>query len=78
MCLTPSKTYINFLNIKFWGTKHIHHKYKSPYKLEMEQTATYGPQVPLTMAALLPHSAGMLNRGPEGPSPLSGAGSHCL
>ena len=33
-------------------------------------------QVPLTIAALLPHSAGLLNRGPEGPSPLSGAGSH--
>ena len=30
MCLIPSKTYIN---IKFWGTKHIYHKYKSPYKL---------------------------------------------
>ena len=28
------------------------------------------------IAALLPHSAGLLNRGPEGPSPLSGAGSH--
>ena len=26
----------------------------------------------------LPHSAGLLNRGPEGPSPLSGAGSHCI
>ena len=35
-------------------------------------------QVPLTIAALLPHSAGLLNRDPEGPSPLSGAGSHCL
>ena len=41
-----------------------------------EQTAIYWPQVPLTIAALLPHSAGLLNRGPEGPSPLSGAGSH--
>ena len=47
-------------------------------ELETEQTATYWPQVPLTIAALLPHSAGLLNRGPEGPSPLSGAGSHCL
>ena len=28
------------------------------------------------IAALLPHSAGLLNRGPEGPSPPSGAGSH--
>ena len=27
-------------------------------------------------AALLSHSAGLLNWGPEGPSPLSGAGSH--
>ena len=40
------------------------------------ETATYWPQVPLTIAALLPHSAGLLNRGPEGPSPLSGTGSH--
>ena len=46
--------------------------------LETEQTVTYWPQVPLTIAALLPHSAGLLNRGPERPSPLSGAGSHCL
>ena len=45
-------------------------------ELETEQTATYWPQVPLTIAALLPHSAGLLNRGPEGPSPLSGADSH--
>ena len=47
-------------------------------ELETEQTATYWPQVPLTIAALLPHSVGLLNRGPESPSPLSGAGSHCL
>ena len=40
------------------------------------ETVTYWPQVPLTIAALLPHSAGLLNQGPEGPSPLSGAGSH--
>ena len=39
------------------------------------QTATYWPQVPLTIAALLPHSAGLLNRGLEGSSPLSGTGS---
>ena len=44
-------------------------------ELETEQTATYWPQVPLTIAALLPHSAGLLSRDPEGPSPLSGAGS---
>ena len=42
------------------------------------ETATYWPQVPLTLVALLTHSAGLLNWGPEGPSPLSGAGSHCL
>ena len=47
-------------------------------ELETEQTATYWPQVPLTIAALLPHSAGLLNPGPEGPGPLSEAGSHCL
>ena len=40
------------------------------------ETATYWPQVPLTIAGLLSHSAGLLNRGLEGPSPLSGAGSH--
>ena len=45
-------------------------------ELEMEWTATYWPQVPLTIAVFLPHSAGLLNRGREGPSPLSGAGSH--
>ena len=36
------------------------------------ETTTYWPQVPLTIAALLLHSAGLLNQGPEGPSPLSG------
>ena len=45
-------------------------------ELETEQTATYWPQVPLTIAALLPHSAVLLDRSPEGPSPLAGAGSH--
>ena len=35
------------------------------------------PKFLCIIAALLPHSAGLLNRGPEGPSPLSGAGSHC-
>ena len=43
-----------------------------------EQTATYWPQVPLIIAALLPYSAGLLNRVPEDPSPLSRSGSHCL
>ena len=45
-------------------------------ELETEQTATYRHQFRLTIAALLPYSAGLLNQGPEGPSPLSGAGSH--
>ena len=40
------------------------------------QTATYWPQVPLTIAVLLPHPAALLNRGPEGSSPLFVAGSH--
>ena len=35
------------------------------------ETGTYWPQVPLTIAALLPHSTGLLNRGPEGLNPLS-------
>ena len=47
-------------------------------ELETEQTSTYWPQVPLTIAELLPHSAGLLNLGPEGQSPLSGAGSHSV
>ena len=48
-------------------------------ELETKQTATYWPQVPLTIAALLSHSAGLLNRGSlRTASPLSGAGSHCL
>ena len=38
-------------------------------ELETEQTATCWPQVPLSMAALLSHSAGMLNRGSCGPKP---------
>ena len=47
--------------------------------LETEQTDTYWPQVPLTIAALLSHSAGLLNWGSlRAASPLSGAGSHCL
>ena len=41
-------------------------------ELVTEQTATYWPQVSLTIAALLPHSAGLLNRGPAGPNLLSG------
>ena len=44
--------------------------------LDGTETATYWPQVPLTIAALLPHSTGLLNRGPEGRNPLSSAGSH--
>ena len=35
-------------------------------ELETEQTATYWPQVHLVIAALLPHSAELLNRVPEG------------
>ena len=34
------------------------------------------PKFLCIIAALLPHSAGLLNRGREGPSPLSGADSH--
>ena len=37
-----------------------------------EKTATYWPQVPLTIAALLSHSAGLLNRGFWGPKPTAG------
>ena len=44
-------------------------------ELETEQTATYWSQVPLSFAALLSHSAGLLNQGSWGPIPLLGAGS---
>ena len=38
--------------------------------LETEQTTTYWPQIPLSLAALLSRSVGLLNRGSWGPSPL--------
>ena len=38
-------------------------------ELENEKTATYWPPVPLTIAALFSHSAGLLNRGSWGPKP---------
>ena len=45
-------------------------------ELETEQTAAYWPQVPLTIAALLSRSAGLLNRGSlRAASPQSGVGS---
>ena len=34
-----------------------------------EQTATHWPHVPLTIATLLPHCGGLLNRGSWGPKP---------
>ena len=42
-------------------------------ELETEQTATYWPQVPLTIAALLSYSAGLFNRGSWGPKPSAGS-----
>ena len=39
-------------------------------ELKTEQTATYWPPVPLSLAALLSRSAGLLNRGPWGPIAL--------
>ena len=42
-------------------------------ELETEQTATYWPQVPLTIAALLSRSAGLLNRGSWGLEPSAGS-----
>ena len=39
-------------------------------ELETEQTATYWPLVPLSLAALLSRSAGLLNRGSSGPIAL--------
>ena len=41
-------------------------------ELETEQTATYWPHVPLSLAALISHSAGCSTGGPEGPT-LSGS-----
>ena len=42
-------------------------------ELETEQTATYWPQVPLNIAALLSHSARLLNRGLWGSKPSAGS-----
>ena len=42
-------------------------------ELETEQTSTYWPQVPLSLAALLSHSAGLLNRESWGPKPSAGS-----
>ena len=42
-------------------------------ELETEQTATNWHQVPLSLAALLSHSAGLLNWGPWGPKPYAGS-----
>ena len=42
-------------------------------ELETEQTATYWPQFPLTIAVLLSHSAGLLNRGSWGPTSSAGS-----
>ena len=47
-------------------------------EVETEQTATYWPQVPPSLAALLSRSAELLNRGSWGPSLLLWASSHCL
>ena len=45
-------------------------------ELETEQTATYWPQIPLSLAVLLSHSVGLLNRGSLRAQPSLGAGSH--
>ena len=42
-------------------------------ELETEQTATYWPRVPLSLAALLSHSARLLNRGSWGSKPSAGS-----
>ena len=42
-------------------------------ELETEQTATYWPQIPQSLAALLSHSAGLLNRESWGPKPSAGS-----
>ena len=46
-------------------------------ELETGQTATYWPQVPLSLAALLSHSAGCSTGGPEGPAKLVLTASNC-
>ena len=42
-------------------------------ELETEQTATYWPQVPLTISALLSHSTGLFSLGSWGPKPSAGS-----
>ena len=42
-------------------------------EMETEQTATYSPQVPLSLAALLSRSAWLLNRGSRGSKPSAGS-----
>ena len=42
-------------------------------EFETEQTASYWPQVPLSLAVILSHSAGLLNRGSRGPKPSAGS-----
>ena len=39
-------------------------------ELKTKQTSTYWPQIPLSLAAFLSRSAGLINRGSWGPSPL--------
>ena len=39
-------------------------------ELDTEQTATYWPPIPLSLAAFLSRSAGLLNRGSWGPRAL--------
>ena len=58
---------------KIYLSQFIQNGWKGLYvrgELETEQTATYWPQIPLSLAALLPRSAGLLNRGSWGSSPL--------
>ena len=58
------------------GCKRVDVGYVWEVSWRRRETATYWPQVPPTISALLPHSAGLLNRGPVGPIHLSGAGSN--
>ena len=60
-----------YLTLYSWkGCKRVDVGYVWEVSWRQRETATYWPQVPLTIAALLPHSAGLLNQGHWGPKPL--------
>ena len=53
-----------------WVAKGLRTVWRVRGELETEHTAIYQPQIPLSLAALISHSADCSTGGPEGPSPL--------